>query len=83
MLDSEGFVKAGWVHDLKLHQVKHNGDGITKFVVMARVRIVVWNNISKINVALINCLISRCTRNEFQQHPTSSSMGDFLKMMEA
>ncbi len=70
MLDSEGFVKAGWVHDLKLHQVKHDGDGIKKFVVMARVCIVAWNNISKINVALINCLISRLsTRNEFQQQP--------------
>ncbi len=54
------------MHDLKLHQVKHDGDGIKKFVVMARVCIVAWNNISKINVALINCLISRLsTRNEF------------------
>ncbi len=36
MLDSEGFVKAGWVHDLRLHQFKTGG--MVKLVVMAKVK---------------------------------------------
>ena len=36
MLDSEGFVKAGWVHDLQLYQFKGDSDE-KKFFVMAKV----------------------------------------------
>jgi len=36
MLDSEGFVKAGWVHDLRLHNI-NNGEGTSKYLVMAKV----------------------------------------------
>ena len=39
MLDSEGFVKAGWVHDLKLYQFKTRSGNAEKFVVMAKVSI--------------------------------------------
>ena len=37
MLDSDCFVKAGWVHDLRLHQFKSSGDEV-KFLVMAKVQ---------------------------------------------
>ena len=36
MLDSEGFVKAGWVHDLLLHKFT-TSDGTIKFVVKGKV----------------------------------------------
>ena len=36
MLDSEGFVKAGWVHDLKLHQFTGTGDNV-KFIILGKV----------------------------------------------
>ena len=35
MLDSEGFVKAGWVHSLKLHEFQFNGS--IKYVIMGEV----------------------------------------------
>ena len=35
MLDSEGFVRAGWVHDLRLHQFS-TSDGV-KFVIKGKV----------------------------------------------
>ena len=38
MLDSEGFVKAGWVHDLLLHKFT-TSDGTIKFVVKGKVMI--------------------------------------------
>ena len=36
MLDSDGFVRAGWVHDLRLHQFSTADDGV-KFVIKAKV----------------------------------------------
>ena len=36
MLDSDGFVKAGWVHDLRLHQFS-SADGV-KFVIKGKVK---------------------------------------------
>ena len=35
MLDSDGFVRAGWVHDLRLHQFSTSND--VKFVVKGKV----------------------------------------------
>ncbi len=40
MLDSEGFMRAGWVHDLKLHHMKDDSDRVKKFIVMAKVCII-------------------------------------------
>ena len=40
MLDSEGFVKAGWVHDLKLYQFKTSSGNAEKCVAMAKLRII-------------------------------------------
>ena len=36
MLDSEGFVRAGWVHDLVLHKFSTTGN-VMKFVVKGKV----------------------------------------------
>ena len=36
MLDSEGFVLAGWVHDLKLHLFEI--DNTSRFLVMGKAR---------------------------------------------
>ena len=39
MLDGGSFMRAGWVHDLKLHPFTSSGDGDTrKFVIMGKVR---------------------------------------------
>lgn len=39
MLDSDGFVRAGWVHDLRLHKFS-TAEGVTKFVVKGKVRLI-------------------------------------------
>ena len=45
MLDSEGFVLAGWVHDLKLYSFEI--DSTPRFLVMGKVR---WTNLYKLAV---------------------------------
>ena len=44
MLDSEGFVRAGWVHDLRLHQFL-TADGV-KFVIKGKVKLSLLYSIS-------------------------------------
>ena len=42
MLDGGSFMRAGWVHDLKLHPFTSSGGNTRKFVVMGKVRIYIY-----------------------------------------
>ena len=40
MLDGGSFMRAGWVHDIKLHPFTVSGDhGANRFIIMGKVRI--------------------------------------------
>ncbi len=72
MLDSEGFVKAGWVHNLRLHQFK-TGCSV-KFVLMAKVQ-QLWK------YCIMNTTLYRLNiPKECRQH--LFFLGSFLTVME-
>ena len=50
MLDGDSFIKAGWVHNLRLYQFSSADD--LRFVVMGKVNVILYHKVKWMNVLL-------------------------------
>ena len=51
MLDGDSFIKAGWVHNLRLYQFSSADD--LRFVVMGKVNVILHHKVTWMNVLLL------------------------------